>query len=192
MKKLVICGGISVGKTTVINCTKAVFDVLNPMDRTLMNPGPKVGFVPEAAWDIFALEPELDRTAYSTDLKIIQRVKQLEQLTSRQQGTEVLVCDRSVLDTIVFSLTHMGGHTDRLMKEFEDHIYGYSKFLLFDPENVPYVSTDIRIEGRDFRTELHKNFQILLTHYGVDWEIVKGPVSQRVLKVMDEILQLNR
>jgi nicotinamide riboside kinase len=188
MKKIVICGSVSVGKTTVINCTKAVFEILNPMDRTLMNPGPKVGFVDEAAWGVFVAEPTLDRAAYTTDRKIINRVIELENIALQQEGVEVLVCDRSVLDSFVFARTHNGGHYNKLVEEFAGHLSTYDRFLLFDPYDVPHVTTDVRIEDKQFRTLLHKRFIETLNDYGLDWEVVVGPVSERVLRLMNEIL----
>lgn len=192
IRKIVLTGAVSVGKTTTFDCVKRVFDIMNPMDRNVENPGPVVRFTGEAAREVLTEHPDLDRAAYETDRRIIERNITNEYLVSEQfPDTEVLVCDRSVLDSFVFARTHAGGHYDRLVQttHLREYLHTYDKFLLFDPRNVPFVQEGIRVESLEFRNKLHQEFVTTLQEFGLDWELVTGPVSHRVLHVMEEVLR---
>jgi predicted ATPase len=191
LKKYVITGAISVGKTTTLECLKAVFDVMNPMDRTLMNPGPKVAFTGEAATMVFQQYPRLDRTKFSTDLLIASQCILNERGAELTPDVEVIVCDRSVFDSLVFARAHAGGHYESLLKDplVQEQLKSYTKFFLFDPRDVPYVTTEIRVEGSDFRTHLHETYLKMFEEFGLEWELISGPVSHRVVQMMERILK---
>lgn len=191
MKKIVLGGTISAGKTTTLNCLKPIFETLNPLDRTIAEPGPLVHFVGEAARTVFENFSGLPRDDYNTDLRIAHKIISNEMTILADTRAQTLVCDRSVIDVFVFAATHEGGHLDTLMenKLLVEYMKSYNRYLLFSPTGVPYVQEGVRIEGMTFRDKLHKTFIAMLDELGIQYNLVEGSVSQRVSKVLSIILE---
>jgi nicotinamide riboside kinase len=191
MKKIVLCGTISSGKTTTLNCLRAIFDNLNTMDRTIADPGPLVHFVGEAARTVFETFPALARDSHTTDLRIAHKIMANEMAILADTRSQTLVCDRSIADVFAFARTHDGGHYPDLIanKLLSEYVKTYDRFLIFSPVGVPYVEEDIRIEGISFREKLHQTFLDLFAELGVRYEVIDGALSQRVSRVLNAVLE---
>ncbi|MCA9348554.1 ATP-binding protein [Candidatus Saccharibacteria bacterium] len=146
--KLVLTGGPHSGKTTLFNQLKEAF--------------PEAHFVPEPAESVIlreldkqAIDPDytpiLPTTDYPSFLPIV--VDESLRLEALAAGSELVICDRSLVDNLAFIAINAAGdlatrHVSRLAAAAR---YSFALFL----EQLPtYANTPVRRESREFAARI--------------------------------------
>lgn len=140
-RKIALVGACCVGKTTLLDLYKDNLDVV---------------VVEEAARLFFTANPDIpDR--FSVE---VQRQIQALAIENEQSATignvRAVVCDRSVLDAVVYTWARGDkGGARQLFEKIEFWLPTYHKLLLLDPRDVHYETDNVRQEDEETRQQLH-------------------------------------
>ncbi len=152
---------------------------------------PQIVFVDEAAREYFAKNPNIPETErFSAQHQgAIQELQMENEQAAHKSGVEIILCDRSVLDAVVY----VRGHGDRkgsdsLLKRVQHWIPTYHTIFLLDPKDVPYVQDNIRQETPEIRQRNHDAFVELFSEAQIPHEMISGTLEQRIKKVQEVIL----
>lgn len=172
-KKIALIGTSRVGKTIIFEYFRKSFAG-----------NPNVAFVEEAARIFFRQNPQI-RDRFSVDAQgKIQALALKSEQDAHQSGAKVILCDRSVIDAIVYVRSQgdtKGGN--ELLKRVEFWLPTYHKFILLDPAGVPYETDDIRQETPQTRHEFHDSFLKFFEETGILYELLSGTKEERISRV---------
>lgn len=179
--KIALIGTSCVGKSTIIK----------HYQETQRN-NPKVAIIHEAARQYFLLNRTLseEERFRVPPQREIQKLAQHNEIAAVKAGAEILVCDRSVIDAVVY----VRGNGDRkgseqLLKRVKSWIPTYNKMVLLDPVGVSYLTDNVRQEPFEVRQKNHEIFLEVLEETGVPYELVGGSLNERIKRI-DTILGL--
>jgi predicted ATPase len=170
--KIAFVGTSGTGKTTLCEALAA---------------DPGVVIVPEAARQYFSENEVTPEERYSGEVQgaIQQLVVENEQMALFKFGaTKRYICDRSVLDAVIYA--QFGGDlaaADRMLDYARSHIHTYTKLVLLDPRDIPYLPDPIRIETAETRMIIHDLFLRGLESERIPYELLSGPVGVRLEQV---------
>lgn len=175
--KVAFIGTSSVGKTTLVEEYERRF-----------SGNTKVAIVPEAARRFFTDNPHVtDRFGVDAQGQIQALALQQEQ-NAHNGGAEVILCDRSVIDAVVYVQAHGDNEgASQLLDRVSFWLPTYNKFLLLDPADVPYETDDIRQEDESVRQRFHDAYLAFFEETGIPYELLSGTLEQRISRV-DEII----
>ena len=187
MKKIVLTGGPSGGKTTALSILKETF-------------GNKIALVQEAATLVYSGGfPRKDNSHIHIEHAqniIFYTVHQLEELAERTSDAKVLVCDRGSLDGAVYWPHGPEDFFKAMNSTLEDELARYDVVIHLapPPEKDFYQSTNVRTENLQQAFEIddkilkiwekHPNRIVLPRekHYFEKAEFIKNFVEQMIAK----------
>ncbi|MNS77924.1 hypothetical protein D3C72_1115160 [compost metagenome] len=185
--KIVFDGAPGTGKSKTLESIRQFFAMSNNLKQMFNLPTYKVGFVKEAAWDLFEAQPDIDRGAFSTQRTI------LDMMMERETGTEdcdIVFIDRGAYSLNVYEklfgmqdLSSLKGDIDKLTNSY-DMIY------LFHPDNVILKNDAVRIEDAETRMNLHRAFLGHLEELGLPHRVLLAENTERAGLIISDILAL--
>ena len=150
-----------------------------------------IAFVDEAAREYFKKNPNIpDSEKFSIKHQgPIQDLQMEYEQTAHKNGTEIILCDRSVLDAVAY----VRGHGDRkgsdfLLRKVQHWIPTYHTIFLLDPKDVPYRQDEIRKESPETRQRNHEVFVELFAEAQIPHRVLVGTLEERIEKVQEVIL----
>lgn len=149
-----------------------------------------IAIVPEAARDFFKAHPEIqgDDRFKKSPQEQIQYSAFLREHHSLGENPQIILCDRSVLDAVVYvRATGDRAGSDELLERVRFWLPTYDKFLLLDPAGVPYEKDEIRQEEVEMREKFHDAFLEFFEETGIPFELLSGSLEDKIKRV-DEIL----
>ncbi len=178
MEKIAFVGTAGTGKTTLIDSLR---------DEYAGND--KVVFVEEAARKFFSEYHFDDDERRNEDVqsRILELILQLEQ-AAHEQDPEIIFCDRSVLDAVVYVLSEGDAEgAEAMYAELEEWVETYTKIYVLDPDDIPHETDDIRLEDAEVRLKVHNAYVSFLRLKGIQHEILSGNVNERIAKVQSAL-----
>lgn len=178
-KKFALIGTSCVGKTTL------VLELEKILQKKYSNK--IIATVPEAARHYFEKRKVRNPFSYINQYNIQTLAKEFEKQAELQKP-DIIICDRSVLDAVVYIKT-MGTQkeTEKLLKRVRNWLATYSHFFLLDPAEVNYQTDVIRKEDMHVREAFHNSFLDLLQDLMLPYTLISGNEKQRVNKMTDII-----
>lgn len=181
--KLAIVGGVSTGKTTL----------LNEYQRKRQG-DPRFAFVEEAARRFFSEQPQIRRRnpgEQSMDnARRIQSLALASEVQAQNTGAEFIICDSSVLTAGMYMIGHGEiKKAEELFKSVEFWLPTYNRFLLLNPADVPYRDDSLRNEGESHRARTHQAYLDYFSEEGIPYKLISGTVPERIREI-DDVLQL--
>jgi nicotinamide riboside kinase len=166
--KIAVIGTSCTGKTTLCNALQGY---------------PSVTVVPEAARQYFHDHPTPaeDRLGKDVQQLIQDRVIANERAAQRTAGGNVLLCDRSVIDPVIY--TAIGGDylgSQILYERVQQHLLSYDRLGLMDPGGIPYQADSIRIGSQQERMDVHRYFLRFLVSHRLPFDILSGTIETRI------------
>jgi predicted ATPase len=150
---------------------------------------PGVVIVPEAARQYFSEHEVAPEERYSGIVQgTIQRLVVENEMNAllRFGPSKKYVCDRSVLDAVIYAQFGGDAVAARHMLDFaRTHLPTYSKLVLLNPADVPYAEDPIRIESPETRITIHEMFLRCLETERIPYELLSGSVDVRVERVRE-------
>jgi len=172
-KKIAFVGTSCTGKTTLTEVYKERFQ--NNRNGAI---------VEEAARIYFTKNPHItDRFSMEAQSGIQEMIMEMERI-AHEQDVQVILCDRSVLDSVAY-LKAAGDHegATELLERMKEWIPSYHKIFLLDPADVPYQQDEIRTETAEARQGFHDAFLSFFMEAGVEYELLSGTLEQRTARV---------
>lgn len=177
MEKIAFVGTSCTGKTVTFEHYRSKFAG-----------NPKVGFADEAAREYLSKHPDMiDNPAVSAPWGIGALTIEKEKAV-HTKGVEIIICDRSVLDPVPYLAEQQSKkEADKLLKHIDHWLPSYTGFLLFNPDDVPYQTDDIRKDAFDSRQRVHEYFLGLFSDLQLPYSFISGTFNERIEKI-DRIL----
>lgn len=178
MNIIALAGASCTGKTTI-------FEQLKKDSAG----DPTVAFVEEAGRLFFAENNHLDlKTRFSKETqRKIQVLAQKLLVEAINRQPRLVICDRTVMDPVVFTRINTGDRGDDLFENSKQYVSRYDKIFLLSPQGIPFMNDNERHEGADMRDRLHKGFIEFFTEYDIPFTLVTGNREQRMRLVKTEI-----
>lgn len=137
-RKIALIGTSRIGKTLII--------------EELAKRDTSIAVVPEAARDFFKAHPEIqgDDRFKKSPQEQIQYMAFLREHSSLSEKPQIILCDRSVLDAVVYvRATGDREGSEELLERVRFWLPTYDRFLLLSPVGVPYEKDEIRQEEEE-------------------------------------------
>lgn len=159
MTKIALIGTHGTGKSTI------VYDLVNRLKKQKINAEP----LKEVARDCpFPINEQATKEAQ--EWIIFQQY--LEEL-KEEKRTDMVVCDRSVLDGYVYYYK-MFGKSELLEKFVKEKIKEYDQIWKVPIEFSKLNPDGIRSTDKEFQTEIDEKFDALLNSLGIEYKEFKG------------------
>jgi predicted ATPase len=185
--KIVFDGAPGTGKSKTLESIRQFFAMSNNLKQMFNLPTYKVGFVKEAAWDLFEADPSIDRGALTTQRKILDMMVERE--------TETANCDIVFIDRGAYSLNvyeKLFGMQDLsgLKADIDRLTHSYDQIYLFHPDNVILKNDHVRIEDAETRMQLHNAFLNHLEELNLPHRVLLAENTERAGIIIGDILAL--
>lgn len=171
MRKYALVGTSCVGKTSILHevCGRDGLEFCQPVEEAA-----RVYFQSVRAGRPFLLRHQ----------ERIQEMVIDAESDAAATGASVLLCDRSILDPIVY-VEAAGDRAGaaRLKEAAGDWVNSYTGFILLSPVGVPYRRDAIRREPEAFRNWVHEVFVKVLEKSGLPYMLLGGEFLDRVERV---------
>jgi len=171
--KIGFCGTMSVGKTTLV---KALQEVPQFKDYQ---------FVTERSKYLSSMGIPLNHetTIEGQTIFLAERVSELMQPN--------IVTDRTIIDVMAF--TNCARRTSMIDAEaFEKYasrfIYQYNYMFYISPEGVDMEDNGVRETNIEYRNEIDKEIQRLLTKHRSIWHTISGSTEERIQQILETII----
>lgn len=171
-KKFALIGTSCVGKSTLLPL------IQKKLQRTYR--GMHIISVPEAARHYFVARNARKPFSYFHQNNIQNIAKQFEQ-NAYKQNPDIIICDRSVLDAVVYVKTADSSEkASRLLDKIISYLATYHHFFLLDPNDVAYIPDKIRKESFQTRSAFHKTFLAMLLMLQLPYTLISGNQVKRL------------
>jgi len=173
--KYAFVGAASTGKTTI-------FEALREEYLT----DPSIVFIEESGRPYFESRPYFtEQQIFSPPVqKELQGIILGKEQSATEQNPQVIICDRSVLDSPAH-LYAMGDEegTEELLENVQFWLSTYKLILLLDPEGVPFENDEARRESEQTRNRIHQGFIDFFAKYKIPYELLSGSKEERIARV---------
>jgi len=175
MTKIVLIGGPSSGKTTLLNKLK------------------ERGFniIPETAKDLIDLRRMQGEKVDPKDIpkySILQNDITLEQIRREREmyHGELTFLDRGIYDNLAYCSKFLGFIPDITQKLIGEHL-GYDRIFVLD--RLPFIKEDFRVENSDEEaSEIHKRIMQVYQNKGYKLERIPVlPIEERVNYLLEKV-----
>lgn len=175
--KVAFVGTSCVGKTTL----------LEEFGRRFAD-DQRVLIVPEAARIFFITNPTITERFGKNAQEQVQSLALQQEQDAHEVGARVILCDRSVVDSVVYVRAHGDKEgAAELLDKVSFWLPTYNKFLLLDPNDVPYKTDDVRQENEEVRQAFHNAYLEFFKETAIPFELLSGSLEERISRV-DQII----
>jgi predicted ATPase len=185
--KIVFDGAPGTGKSKTLESIRQFFAMSNNLKQMFNLPTYKVGFVKEAAWDLFEAEPNIDRGAFSTQQRILDMMMEREAATS---DCDIVFIDRGAYSLNVYEKLFGMQDLSPLKSGIDQLTNSYDMIYLFHPDNVILKNDAVRIEDAETRMNLHRAFLSYLEELGLPHRVLLAENTERAGLIISDILAL--
>ncbi|HEY9721975.1 MAG TPA: AAA family ATPase, partial [Oscillatoriaceae cyanobacterium] len=163
------------------------FAMSNNLRQMFNLPVYKVGFVKEAAWDLFEAQPDINRGALTTQRTILDMMIERE---GSYADHDVVFVDRGAYSVNVYEKLFGMDDMSPLRADIERLSASYDMIYLFHPDNVILKNDHVRIEDAETRLNLHKAFLSHLQAIDLPHRVLLAENTERAGLVISDILAL--
>lgn len=170
--KLSLVGASSTGKTTLLRL----------LEKQHMDKG-DIAFVHEGARQILSEQAPSEPFTLSVQERILERVLENEKL-AEAKNPRLIVTDTSALEVMFY--TKVAGDEKgaaMLHQKLKDYIPSYTKFLLLNPHDVPFLNDEVRQESKETRDRIHDMLLAFYQENNLPYEIISGTIEERQKKL---------
>jgi predicted ATPase len=184
--KVVFDGAPGTGKSKTLESIRQFFAMSNNLRHMFNLPVYKVGFVKEAAWDLFAAQPDIDRGAFETQRQILDMMMEREEAL---EDHDIVFVDRGAYSIHVYEKLFGMANMSRLNQDIERLTKGYDVIYLFHPDNVILRNDDVRIEDAETRLNLHTAFLSHLETLNLPHRVLLAENTERAGLIIGDIFE---
>lgn len=185
--KIVFDGAPGTGKSKTLESIRQFFAMSNNLKQMFNLPTYKVGFVKEAAWDLFEAEPTIDRGAFSTQQRILDMMIERENATA---ACDIVFIDRGAYSLNVYEKLFGMQDLSPLKPGIDQLTNSYDMIYLFHPDNVILKNDAVRIEDAETRLNLHRAFLGYLEDLGLPHRVMLAENTERAGLIIGDIMAL--
>jgi predicted ATPase len=185
--KVVFDGAPGTGKSKTLEAIRQFFAMSNNLRQMFNLPIFKVGFVKEAAWDLFEAHPDINRGALSTQRTILNMMMERE---ADNREMDIVFIDRGAYSINVYEKLFGMEDMSPLRGDIERLTTGYDMVYLFHPDNVILRNDGVRIEDAETRMGLHNAFLEHLQDLSLPHRVLFAENTERAGIVIGDILAL--
>lgn len=185
--KVVFDGAPGTGKSKTLEAIRQFFAMSNNLRHMFNLPSFKVGFVKEAAWDLFEAHPDINRGALSTQRTILDMMTEREY---QNRENEIVFIDRGAYSINVYEKLFGMPDMSSLQADIDRLTGGYDMIYLFHPNNVILRNDGVRIEDAETRMQLHDAFLGHLEQLDISHRVLFAENTERAGTVIGDILSL--
>lgn len=185
--KVVFDGAPGTGKSKTLEAIRQFFAMSNNLREMFNLPTYKVGFVKEAAWDLFEAHPDINRGALSTQRTILNMMIEREW---ENRDKDIIFIDRGAYSIHVYEKLFGMEDMGPLQPDIERLTQGYDMVYLFHPDNVILRNDGVRIEDAATRMGLHNAFLEHLQKIDLPHRVLFAENTERAGVVIGDILSL--
>jgi nicotinamide riboside kinase len=170
--KIALTGASCTGKTTLLENCKQLYK-----DRS------EITFVDESARAYFKTHPVPVRFSAETQLEI-QNFTLTNEKNAHDKKPLIILTDSSTVDQVVYTKA-LGApeSAEKLFENITNWVSTYDKFLMMNPDEVPFENDDIRTESYQQRQKVHQTFIEIFDAKKIPYEIISGTPEERLQKV---------
>lgn len=185
--KVVFDGAPGTGKSKTLESIRQFFAMSNNLRQMFNLPVYKVGFVKEAAWDLFEAHPDINRGALATQRTILDMMMERE---GTYEDHDVVFVDRGAYSINVYEKLFGMDDMSPLRTDIERLSASYDMIYLFHPDNVILKNDHVRIEDAETRLNLHEAFLNHLQAIDLPHRVLLAENTERAGLVISDILSL--
>jgi predicted ATPase len=185
--KVVFDGAPGTGKSKTLEAIRQFFAMSNNLRQMFNLPVFKVGFVKEAAWDLFEAHPDINRGALSTQRTILNMMTEREKAND---DNDIVFIDRGAYSINVYEKIFGMEDMAPLQSRIDEITRGYDLVYLFHPNNVILRNDGVRIEDTETRMRLHDAFLQHLEEINLTHRVLFAENTERAGVVISDILSL--
>ncbi|GEM_PF-4601028 len=185
--KVVFDGAPGTGKSKTLEAIRQFFAMSNNLRQMFNLPVFKVGFVKEAAWDLFEAHPDINRGALSTQRTILNMMTEREKAND---DNDIVFIDRGAYSINVYEKIFGMEDMAPLQSRIDEITRGYDLVYLFHPNNVILRNDGVRIEDTETRMRLHDAFLQHLEEINLTHRVLFAENTERAGVVIGDILSL--
>jgi predicted ATPase len=185
--KVVFDGAPGTGKSKTLEAIRQFFAMSNNLRQMFNLPVFKVGFVKEAAWDLFEAHPDINRGALTTQRLILDMMQEREDAV---KDCEIVFIDRGAYSINVYEKLFGMEDMSPLQADIDRMTSNYDMIYLFHPNNVILRNDGVRIEDEETRMGLHRAFLGHLEELGLSHRVLFAENTERAGIVIGDILRL--
>lgn len=187
--KVVFDGAPGTGKSKTLEAVRQFFEMNNNLRKMFNLPTLKVGFVREAAWDLFEEQPAIDRAALSTQRTILDMMQRREEAVA---DCDIVFIDRGAYSIKVYEKVFGMEDLSSLHPEIDQVCASYSLVYLFHPDNVLLKNNAIRVEDQQLRLKLHDAFCRYFDEAGIRYQLLLAENTERAGRIIGDVLNALR
>jgi predicted ATPase len=184
--KVVFDGAPGTGKSKTLEAMRQFFAMSNNLRQMFNLPIFKVGFVKEAAWDLFEAHPDINRGSLNTQRLILDMMQEREEAV---KDCEIVFIDRGAYSIHVYEKLFGMEDMSPLKADIERMTADYDMIYLFHPNNVILRNDGVRIEDEETRMGLHRAFLGHLEELGLSHRVLFAENTERAGIVIGDILR---
>lgn len=185
--KVVFDGAPGTGKSKTLESIRQFFAMSNNLRQMFNLPVYKVGFVKEAAWDLFEAEPDIDRGAFETQRRILDMMIEREEACAH---CDIVFVDRGAYSINVYEKLFGMADMSALRPEVARLTAEYDMIYLFHPKNVVLRNDHVRTEDEATRQGLHDAFLAYVEETGLPHRTLLAENTERAGTIISDILGL--
>lgn len=183
---LAFIGSHSTGKTTLIEMVSANFA------------GSRVTVIKNVARGVIARGFPLAQGSTTNSFVNYVRDQLREERKALEQGYDILLSDRTILDAISYATTNKALLGSDIPDYFIEMLYEVwhleaklYNYYVFCPVEFPMVMDGVRIPGEEYRTSVGNKMAELLVQLNVPYLVASGTPDNRLLQVIQLVSRLN-
>jgi predicted ATPase len=185
--KVVFDGAPGTGKSKTLESIRQFFAMSNNLRQMFNLPTYKVGFVKEAAWDLFEANPEIDRGSFETQRTILDMMMAREDAC---QECDVVFVDRGAYSINVYEKLFGMADMSALRPDINRLTAEYDMIYLFHPQNVMLHNDHVRTEDAETRQGLHDAFLAYAKETNLPHRVLLAENTERAGIIIGDILEL--
>lgn len=185
--KVVFDGAPGTGKSKTLEAIRQFFAMSNNLRQMFNLPVFKVGFVKEAAWDLFEAHPDINRGAVSTQRTILDMMIEREE---QNRAMDICFIDRGAYSINVYEKLFGMPDMSSLQTDIDRLTKGYDMVYMFHPDNVMLRNDGVRIEDAETRMGLHHAFVSHLEAMNMPHRVLFAENTERAGIVIADILSM--
>jgi predicted ATPase len=185
--KVVFDGAPGTGKSKTLEAIRQFFAMSNNLRQMFNLPVFKVGFVKEAAWDLFEAHPDINRGALTTQRLILDMMQEREDAV---KDCEIVFIDRGAYSINVYEKLFGMADMSALRPDIGRLTAEYDMIYLFHPNNVILRNDHVRTEDAETRMNLHNAFLSYAEATKLPHRVLLAENTERAGIIIGDILGL--